>query len=111
MLAHFNEMKRKVKVCKFTGGKLVDGEQIQGTKEEIDDEMVAIPITFKSMRNLPDGTYTTQDMKFYAQGEAQYRADDVIIYNDIEYTIRDISDRSLDADATIYYAKKEPNRA
>ena len=106
MVDYFNEMKREVKVTKHADGKLVDGEWVDGDAAEVIDVMIAIPVTPASLRYLPEGSYTTEDMRFYHDGKTKYKANDVFCLGGVKYKVKDITDRSYEAESIIYYAKR-----
>jgi len=106
MLNNFSSLKKEIKIKKFETGKFIEGEWIDRRKIRKSERMVAVSITPKMLRNLPEGDYTTEDMKFYQDGKPRYDANDIFIVEDAEYKIKDIADRSKEANVTIYYGKR-----
>lgn len=85
----------------------VKGESTETQSEPINDSMLVMPITPKQLKALPEGSYSTEDKRFYVFGAPEYKEKDIIYHNEVPFRIKDILDRSDDGDFTIYYGKKE----
>jgi hypothetical protein len=110
MLSHFKNEVRTVQVTRFSLGALVDGEFVPGTSTEPEPmEMVCIPITPAQLKTLPEGKYTSGDMRFYHTGAPVCSDGDIIAYDGVPYTVRDITDRTAIGNFTIYLAQRPVN--
>lgn len=107
MLENFKEEFRPVKVIRYdTGDYDDDGEWIPGGKSEDETEMICRPITPASVKMFPEGTYISEDRRFYGIGKPRYRQKDVIEFEESRFEIKDIQDRSFDGNFTVYFSKR-----
>ena len=107
MLQEFRDRFRKVKVIQCGSGQRVRGEWVEKSTAPVERDMIPSAMTPSRLKHLPEGRYSTEDMKFYATGSREWNKEDVIIYKDTRYVIRDITDRSELGNMTAYFAKRE----
>lgn len=97
---------RSVLLITKGSGHYEQGEWISGHEgTPIELKMVVLPITPKQLKTLPEGVYTSEDKKFYLTGKPVLASDDILKFEDNQYKIGDISDRSFEGNYTIYYGK------
>lgn len=106
MLEFFHKDFRQVEAIKKDAGRWEQGEWHQGSGERLACEMIAVPVTPASSRNLPTGVYVSGDMKFYSEGRPALAAGDIIRIDDVSFRVRDIADRSFAGDFCVYYCKR-----
>lgn len=84
-----------------SGGRITENNQLQTTKT-----LAIFPLTFQDLRNLPDGQYTTEDIKIYEVGTPTIPTESVVKYNGKSYRVMMVSDRNKDGGFSMYVAKK-----
>ena len=98
---------KPITVIQNSPGNYIGGEYQEGSSlpEEIID-MVPIPVTHKVLKTLPEGQYTTQDMKFYTNHKTIFNEKTILKYKENQYEIKDMSDRLDQGGYVIYFAKR-----
>ena len=86
---------KNVKVYILNERGYVDGEL---TSESFSDapvitKMAPRPITLSLEKRLPEGSYKAGDMKFYVDGNVEFKSGDIIEYKNVKYRIGDIAER------------------
>ena len=111
MLENFKDEFQPVKVVRDSKGQYVGGEWVPNNDGEVETEMIVRPVTPSSAKMFPDGTYISEDKRFYAIGAPIYAQKDVIVFGNNRYSIKDITDRSFEGNFTIYFSKRIPKDA
>lgn len=87
-------------------GVYVDGEFVETLTESIVD-LAPFPVTWKDLKFMTDGAYTTQDKKFYELGSPSLAVHDVVILGVDRFKIMQSTDRNDDGGFSIYLGKRE----
>jgi len=94
MLEHFANETRKVTVTVYAEGQYVDGEWRDGAADEpLTRSMIVIPITPAQSKQLPEGSYTAQDKKFYHRSRELFTDGSLFECEGVAYQVGDITDR------------------
>lgn len=107
LLETFKNKFRRVTVQSKTAGSYVAGEWQTNNQEPIEEKMIVMPLTPETLRDTPEGAFTTQDKKFYANDAPRYKEGAIFRVDETNFEITQISDRSHEANFTIYFGKKQ----
>jgi len=108
MLEYFANETRKVAITIYAEGQYVDGEWRDGAAgEPLTRSMIEIPITPAQSKQLPEGSYTAQDKKFYHHSKELYPSGSLFECDGIFYQVGDITDRRREGGFVLYYGKRE----
>ena len=111
-MEHFDDLQRDVTVLRHNTGSYIGGEWVAGEPAENETQMAAFPVTAASAKMFPEGTYITEDKRFYHTcTKVEYAQGDVITLDDIQYMIKDIQNRILEGYFVTYFAKRVAKEA
>ncbi len=88
-----------------SGSSIVNGKIIP-TYLSVNVSLAVIPFNFKTLKYLPEGFYTLQDVKVYEAGTTSLTKLSQFVYNGDTYEVKDIMDREEDGGFTEYLCKR-----
>jgi len=100
---------RDCEVSLPVSGSYVAGEWVStGSQEPVEVKLAHFPLSFKDLKIMPEGNYTTQDRVFYQIGNAiTIPVDSEITTDGATFTIKTIKDRIFDGGFMKYVGKRK----
>lgn len=85
---------------------IVDGESVRTYSDALSKQFIILPMDGETLRQLPDGEYTSEDKQIFETGGITLKANDIVIYKSVEYLISTVIDYTEQVNTTKYIGKR-----
>jgi len=94
-----------------SGGSYVKGIWVPSISGTVTKSLAIFKLDFKALQAMPEGMYTTEDVKIYEVGSATIPLHSTVVFEGKVYEFDMEADRDKDGQFSMYIAKKkeEPN--
>jgi len=90
----------------YTGETMADGRVQEGIQQQVAKDLAIFRLRYRDLMALPQGQYTSEDVKAYELGNGTIPIESVITFEGSKFRVDQVSDRNKDGGFTMYIAKK-----